>query len=110
MRSPLSSLLCLALVAAIPVAAQTTTAELSGTVTDPSGAAVGKVKVTATNTGTGLTHEAVTDEGGGYLITQLPPGAYNLSAQASGFRKTVQSNLTLEVRQRAEVAFTVQLR
>jgi len=42
MRFLLSSMLCLALVATIPVAAQTT-AELSGTVTDPSGVAIGKV-------------------------------------------------------------------
>src|SRR6266403_1974346 len=109
MRSLLSSLLCLALAATIPVAAQTTTAELSGTVTDPSGAAIGKVKVTAANTGTGLTHEALTDDSGSYLITQLPPGAYNLSAEATGFRKTVENNLTLEVSQRAKVDFRLQL-
>jgi len=109
MRSLLSSLLCLALAATIPVAAQTTTAELSGTVTDPSGAAIGKVKVTAANTGTGLTHEALTDDSGSYLITQLPPGAYNLSAEATGFRKTVENNLTLEVSQRAKVDFKMQL-
>src|SRR3984893_12110667 len=97
MRSLLSSLLCLALATAIPVAAQTTTAELSGSVTDPSGPAISKVKVTATNTGTGLTHQAVTDDAGAYIITQLPPGAYNLSAEAAGFRKTIENNVTLEV-------------
>jgi len=109
MRSLLSGMLCIALWAAIPAAPQTTTAELSGSVTDPSGAAIGKVKVTATNTGTGLSHEAVTDDAGSYLITQLPPGSYNLSAAAPGFRKTVQNNVTLEVSQRAGVDFKMQL-
>src|SRR5882724_2974256 len=109
MRSLLSTVLCLAFVGTIHLAAQTTTAELSGTVTDPSGAAIGKVKVTVVNAGTGLSHEVLTDDSGAYLITQLPPGAYNLSAEASGFRKTVQSNLTLEVSQRAKVDFTLQL-
>ena len=109
MRSLLSSMLCLALAATIPVAAQTTTAELSGTVTDPSGAAIGKVKVTAANTGTGLTHEVLTDDSGNYLITQLPPGVYNLSAEVTGFRKTVENNVTLEVSQRAKVDFKLQL-
>jgi hypothetical protein len=109
MRSLLSSMLCLALAAALPVAAQTTTAELSGTVTDPSGAAIGKVKVTAANIGTGLTHEVLTDDSGNYLITQLPPGAYNLSAEATGFRKTVENNVTLEVSQRAKVDFKLQI-
>src|SRR5438045_2984519 len=109
MRSLLSSLLCLALAATIPVAGQTTTAELSGSVTDPSGAAIGKVKVTAINTGTGLIHEALTDDSGNYLVTQLPPGVYNLSAEATGFRKTVENNVTLEVSQRAKVDFKMQV-
>ncbi|HXB72562.1 MAG TPA: TonB-dependent receptor [Candidatus Acidoferrales bacterium] len=109
MRSLLSGMFCIVLWAAIPAAPQTTTAELSGSVTDPSGAAIGKVKVTATNTGTGLSHEAVTDDAGSYLITQLPPGSYNLSAAAPGFRKTVQNNVTLEVSQRAGVDFKMQL-
>ena len=74
MRSLLSTVLCLALWAAIPAASQTTTAELTGSVIDPSGAAIGKVKIIATNTGTGLSHEVVTDDAGNYLITQLPPG------------------------------------
>src|SRR5215472_5235087 len=109
MRSQLSSILVLALAAAASAAAQTTTAELSGNITDPSGAAISKVKVTAVNTGTGLSHEAITDDSGGYLITQLPPGTYNISAEASGFRKTVQNNVTLEVSQRAKLDLKLQL-
>src|SRR5260370_16358730 len=109
MRPLLMLLLGLAFVGAIPVAAQTTTAELSGSVTDPSGAAISKVKVTATNTGTGLTHQAVTDDAGAYVATQLPPGAYNLSAEAAGFRKTVEKNVTLEVSRRAKLDFSLHL-
>src|SRR5262252_7857429 len=101
MRSLLSSIFCLVLAAVVPASAQTTTAELTGSATDPSGAAIGKVKITATNTETGRTHEATTDDAGGYLITQLPPGTYSLSAEASGFRKSVANNVTLEVSQRA---------
>jgi len=82
--------------------AQTTTAELAGSVTDPSGAALSKARIVATNSGTGLTYDATTDESGNYLITLLPPGTYNLSVEAPGFRRTVQNNVTLEVSQHAE--------
>jgi hypothetical protein len=82
------------ILAAIPAAGQVTTAELAGSVTDPSGAEIAGAKVTAVNTGTGLSHESVTDDGGNYVITLLPPGAYNLSVEATGFRKTVQNNVT----------------
>ena len=101
-------LLCVIL-AAIPAAGQVTTAELAGSVTDPSGAEIAGAKVTAVNTGTGLSHESVSDDAGNYLITLLPPGTYNLSVEAAGFRKTVQNNVTLEVSQRARVDFKMQL-
>ena len=109
MRSLLSCLLCLSLAAVIPGYAQVTTAELSGVVTDPTGAAAGKVKITATNTETGQSHDAVTDDAGAYLLTQLAPGVYNLSAEATGFRKTVENNVRLEVSQRARLDFKMQL-
>src|SRR5262245_58435672 len=101
--------ICVELFAGLPLAAQVTTAELSGSVTDPSGGAIGKAKVTATNTGTGQSHEALTDDAGSYLLTLLPPCAYNLSVEAAGFRKTVENNVTLEVNQRARVDFKMQL-
>ena len=87
MRLILSLTFCLLGLASAPVSAQTTTAELAGSVTDPSGAAIGKAKITATNAGTGLTYEAVSDDSGSYLITLLPPGTYTLSVEATGFRR-----------------------
>src|SRR5580704_15197564 len=109
MRSLSSSLLFLAFAVTIPVVAQVTTAELSGNVTDPTGAAVAKAKITAANTETGQSKDAITDDSGAYLITQLPPGVYNLSVEANGFRKTVQNGVRLEVSQRAELNFKLQL-
>lgn len=109
MRSSLSILLCSAVLTAFPLFAQITTAELSGTVSDPTGAGIAKVRVAASNTGTGLVHEVLTDTAGAYLLTQLPPGTYNLSAEAPGFRKSLQTNITLEVNQRARVDITLQL-
>jgi hypothetical protein len=101
--------ICLLWFVALPLAAQVTTAELTGSVSDPSGGAIAKAKVTATNIGTSLSHEALTDEAGNYLLTLLPPGAYNLAVEAAGFRRLLENDVTLEVNQRARVDFKMQL-
>jgi hypothetical protein len=108
MRS-LSNAFCFIWLALASASAQTTTAELAGSVTDPSGAAISKAKIVAVNTGTGLTYEVLTDESGSYLITLLPPGDYNLSVETSGFRRTVQNKVALEVNQRAKIDFKMQI-
>ena len=94
---------------AFPIAAQVSTAELSGEVTDPSGASVVGAKVTAVNADTGAAREAATDALGSYIMTLLQPGAYNLSVEAPGFRKTVQNGVVLQVNQRARVDFSLQV-
>jgi hypothetical protein len=100
-------LLCLSIT--LPAAAQTATAELSGTVTDPTGASVPNAKVAIANAQTGVSREAITNQNGNYLFTILQPGTYNLSAEAQGFRKTVQNNIELQVNQRAEVNLQLQV-
>ncbi len=89
--------------------AQTATAELSGTVTDPGGAVVADAKVTATNRETNFSREVTTDASGNYNFTLLPPGYYNVSIEASGFRRAVQNNFELRVNQRAELNVQLQL-
>jgi hypothetical protein len=59
-----------------PVAsAQVLYGSIVGTVTDPTGALVAKAAVTATNTSTGLTRQATSDEVGYYSIQNLPQGS-----------------------------------
>ncbi len=55
---------------------QGTTATVTGTITDPSGAVVPGSVVTATNTATGVSHTATSDGAGLYQIPQLSPGSY----------------------------------
>ena len=61
-----------------PLAAQFTTASLSGTVTDQSGASVPEAKVTVQNTDTGFTQTVNSGPAGDYLFTRLPIGKYTL--------------------------------
>ena len=74
--------------------AQARAATLSGTVTNPSGAAVPNAKVSARNLATGQSIEARTDAAGLYTIPNLIPGEYEVSVSAEGFGPTT-SKVTL---------------
>jgi hypothetical protein len=73
------------------------TASISGTVTDASGSVVAGVSVTATHVATGATHLATTNAAGFYTFPGLQIGAYTVSAEASGFKKTERTGIVLEV-------------
>ena len=67
-------------------------------------------KIVATNSQTNtVVRETITSADGTYTMTFLPPGTYTLSAEAAGFRKTVQSGLELQTNQRAKVDLQVQV-
>jgi len=72
-------------------------ASVSGTIMDPSGAAVPNAKVTMINTATGLTRSTLTSDVGLYGFTGLPVGAYDLSVDASGFKSAKRTGLPLQV-------------
>src|SRR5688572_8691215 len=77
--------------------AQVPTGQISGRVTDSSGAVLPGVDVTVTQTDTGLVRTAVTNDTGQYAIPSLPLGPYRLEATLQGFRTFVQSGITLQV-------------
>src|SRR3954466_4392530 len=77
--------------------AQLSTAELSGKVTDSTGAILPGVTVTVTQTDTGFTRTVVTDSDGAYLLTNLPTGPYRLEATLQGFRTYAQTGIVLQV-------------
>ena len=73
------------------------TAQLSGTVRDESAAVLPGVTVTVRQTDTGLVRTAVTDENGGYQLTNLPIGPYQLEVSLQGFRTYRQTGIVLQV-------------
>jgi outer membrane receptor protein involved in Fe transport len=79
------------------VSAQAQTATITGTATDPSGAALAGAKIVVTNTGTNVSQSTVTDQQGRYTVPDLPVGNYSVTASQSGFRTTVQSGVTLTI-------------
>jgi len=100
MRRPFGEL-CLALFILLLTStialAQLSTAQLSGRVTDESGAVLPGVTVTATQTDTGFVRSDVTDGSGAYILSNLPTGPYRLEAALQGFRTYVQTGIVLQV-------------
>ena len=95
------SRLAILVLAAIPVVAQSTgTATVVGTVTDSTGAVVPGVRVTVRNTGTQFAYEGQTSAAGSYYIPNLPSGGYEVVAESQGFKRFVQSGLTLRITSR----------
>src|SRR5437763_10262184 len=74
-----------------------TTAQISGTVKDASGAVLPGVEVTATQTATGAIRTAVSNETGSYVLSNLPIGPYKLEAALGGFRTFSQTGIVLQV-------------
>jgi hypothetical protein len=95
-RSWRKALLCAVAAAAIaPSAAfgQALYGSIVGNVTDPQGATVPGVALTATNTGTGLKLETISDATGAYVFRNLLPGSYDLTAALAGFREHRQRGI-----------------
>lgn len=89
--------LSLFLLLASSLSAQTTLGTITGRVSDPSGSSVAGAKVSATNTGTNITYRTTSTEAGVYVLPQLSLGKYELSVEASGFRKFVATGIELNV-------------
>ncbi|MCA1590942.1 MAG: TonB-dependent receptor, partial [Acidobacteria bacterium] len=88
---------------------QATAADLSGTVVDPNGAVVAGANVTAKDNSTGLSRTAVTDSDGGYRLIGLPPGEYEVTAEAATFKRVVISPVRLTVGQAAELPIRMEI-
>ena len=86
-----------------PCYGQTVTATLSGTITDPTGAAIPEASVTATKSDTGLPTKTASGPGGNYTFPALSPGAYNLTVERTGFKSAVLTGIKLLVDQKAVI-------
>ena len=85
------------------------TAQISGSVRDPSGAVLPGVEIRATQVDTGLTRDAISNETGSYALTNLPIGPYRLEASLPGFRAYAQSGIVLQVNSNPEINLVLQV-
>ncbi len=95
----------------VPAAAaqSSTSAQLTGSVTDPSGSALPDVHVTATNSGTNLSVTVDSDKAGNYIFNALPAGQYELSVTKDGFAPLRETGITLTVGQAATLNLPLKL-
>jgi len=85
------------------------TASLTGSVTDPTGAAIPKAQVTVSNPEHGIKRTTITNGSGEYLISALPPGTYTLSITAPGFKKYEAAGVILRVAEKARADAALQI-
>src|SRR6266436_717798 len=86
-----------------------TTGAISGTVVDQSGAVMASVVVTAKNVDTGATRETQTTGSGNFLLAQLDPGRYEVTAESAGFEKTKIGPVTVAVSRVASLEFRLKI-
>ena len=89
--------------------AQRTTASIRGKVTDPSGAALPGIAVTAKNAETGTTRDTFTNESGNYSIPALQVGTWDLSAELDGFKTAIVQGIGLNVADVREINLELEL-
>ncbi len=95
LRAAVASLFLVAIV--LPLSAQTPSGDVSGVVTDQTGAIVAGVRITLTNPATNAVREVQTNESGLYSFPALPPSIYTLKAEKTGFRAVERRNIEVLV-------------
>ena len=90
--------------AALTAQAQTA-GSISGLVTDQSGSLISNAKLIVTNPQTQFTRETTSNNAGNYNFPELPPGSYDVRAEAQGFEAQVHTAVELQVQQSARLDF-----
>ena len=106
---PVAAVLALFLATAGLAAAQTATGQITGAITDATGATVTGVRIKITNTLTGLIRETTSSDRGTYSVPQLPVGTYVITGEKDGFKLAVSSANELKVDQVLRVDMIMEL-
>src|SRR5882724_859654 len=90
------------------IMAQDATGRIVGTITDQQAAVIAGAKVTATNTATQVSRDAVTNKEGYFEILLLPIGNYKVTVEKDGFKKTVTDEQKLLINQSLRLDLSIQ--
>jgi carboxypeptidase family protein len=103
------TLCLLTLVLVVAANGQSTNGNIQGTIVDPQGATVAGATVTGRNMDTGLTASATTSGAGVYALSNLPPGRYAVTVEASGMKKYKQEGITVTTNSTVGLDVTLQV-
>jgi Carboxypeptidase regulatory-like domain len=103
---PLIALLCALL--SLPARAQDT-GRIVGTISDSTGAVIPGATITITNLGTNLVRSYTTNEQGRYTANDLQPGEYRVGAESQGFKRFVQTGITVRVGDSIDIPIKMEL-
>jgi hypothetical protein len=79
--------------------AQSDRGTITGTTADPAGAVIANAAIEVRNSDTGVVYQTSTTATGNYTLAQLPPGQYEMTVTAAGFKKYIRPNIVVEVAQ-----------
>jgi hypothetical protein len=88
---------------------QSTTASISGVVTDSGQGVLAAVTINVTNVETGIVRSSQTDDHGRYRVSNLPPGDYEVQAEMTGFQTAIRRGIRLTIGRDADVDLTLQI-
>jgi len=91
------------------ISGQSTTASLTGRITDSHRKVVSSATVDVINTSTGIGYHGLTNEAGVYYVSDLPPGRYRIEVEKLGFIAVIESGIILHVQDALEVNFEMEL-
>lgn len=102
-------LVCTLLLAAPLAHAQSSFGQISGTITDPSGASLAGATITITATNTQVMRTVKSDNNGNYIATNLPIAVYSISVAQTGFRTAQQADVTITADAKVTSNFVLEL-
>ena len=92
-----------------PVWAQSTYGTVTGSITDPSGAAIAGAQVTLTNLGTSEKRTQPTGSDGLYSFANLFAGRYKVEVEMKGFKRVSHTDIVVELQQTSRIDLTMQV-
>jgi hypothetical protein len=102
-----AALFCVCLLAFV-TSALAQTAQVTGRISDSSGAVIPDAQITITNQSAGLVRSSVSNGEGYFTIPQLPPATYRIEVKKDGFKPVVRPDVVLNVEQVARLDFTLE--
>src|ERR1700722_212658 len=93
---------------ALPVMGQTL-GEITGRISDPSGAGIPDAVLTMTSVTTNAARQTTTTSDGDYSFPSVPPGIYRVKAEHPGFKLMTNNNVEVQVQQTVRLDYTLQV-